>query len=128
MAGIGIKSRCMEYTLHGISISDPWFWLEDLDSAETRAWVEVQNQRTSAFLEVIPQREEIRQRITELWNYSRRSVPFDSANICDGTRTRSELVVATEAALPAAVRPQAAGFVDHALVQFARLGLLAAAG
>ena len=76
MAGIGIKSRCMEYTLHGISISDPWFWLEDLDSAETRAWVEVQNQRTSAFLEVIPQREEIRQRITELWNYSRRSVPF----------------------------------------------------
>jgi len=66
----------MEYTLHGLSISDPWFWLEDLDSAETRAWVESQNQRTFAFLEAIPQREEIRQRTTELWNYSRRSVPF----------------------------------------------------
>jgi prolyl oligopeptidase len=62
----------MEYTLHGLSISDPWFWLEDLDSAETRAWVETQNQRTFAFLEAIPQREEIRKRMTELWNYSRR--------------------------------------------------------
>ena len=76
MAGIGIKSRYMEYTLHGLSISDPWFWLEDLDSPETQAWVEKQNQRTAAFLESIPQREEIRARITELWNYSRRSVPF----------------------------------------------------
>jgi prolyl oligopeptidase len=66
----------MEYTLHGLSISDPWFWLEDLDSVETRAWVETQNQRTFGLLEAIPQREEIRQRITELWNYSRRSVPF----------------------------------------------------
>jgi prolyl oligopeptidase len=66
----------MEYTLHGLSISDPWFWLEDLDSAETRAWVETQNLRAFAFLEAIPQREEIRQRITELWNYPRRSVPF----------------------------------------------------
>jgi prolyl oligopeptidase len=66
----------MEYTLHGLSISDPWLWLEDLDSEETRAWVESQNRRTFAFLEAIPQREEIRQRITELWNYSRRSVPF----------------------------------------------------
>ena len=47
--------------------------------------------------------------------------------LLDGTRTRSDLVAATEAALPAAVRPQAVGFVDHALVQFARLGLLAAA-
>jgi hypothetical protein len=47
--------------------------------------------------------------------------------LLDGTRTRRELVAATEASLPAAVRPQAAGFVDHVLVQFARLGLLAAA-
>src|SRR3954464_12572491 len=39
-ARIGIKSRCMEYTLHGLSISDPWLWLEDLDSEETRMWVE----------------------------------------------------------------------------------------
>ncbi|HET9132029.1 MAG TPA: prolyl oligopeptidase family serine peptidase, partial [Terriglobia bacterium] len=71
----------MEYTLHGLSISDPWFWLEDLDSAETRAWVEKQNQRSAAFLESIPQREEIRQRITELWNYSRRSMPFKEGHL-----------------------------------------------
>jgi len=57
-------------------MSDPWLWLEDLDSPETRAWIEAQNRRTFAFLETIPQREQIRSRITELWNYSRRSLPF----------------------------------------------------
>jgi protein-L-isoaspartate O-methyltransferase len=46
--------------------------------------------------------------------------------LLDGTRDRKALVAATEAALPAAHRAQAAGFVDHALLQFARLGLLAA--
>jgi prolyl oligopeptidase len=66
----------MEFTLHGHTISDPWIRLEDLDSAETRAWIESQNQRTFAFLESIPQREEIRSRITELWNYPRCSQPF----------------------------------------------------
>jgi len=66
----------MEYTLHGQHISDPWRWLEDLDSPETRAWVEAQNARTFAFLETIPQREEIRSRITELWNYPRCGIPF----------------------------------------------------
>jgi len=76
MAGIGIKSRCMEYKLHGHPISDPWIWLEDLDSPETRAWVEDQNRRTFGFLETIPQRDEIRTRITELWNYPRCGLPF----------------------------------------------------
>jgi prolyl oligopeptidase len=76
MVRIGIKSRCMEYTLHGKHISDPWRWLEDLDSLETKEWVEMQNSRTSTFLESIPQREEIRSRVTELWNYPRNSIPF----------------------------------------------------
>ena len=66
----------MEYTLHGHRISDPWIWLEDLDSPETRKWVNAQNRRTFSFLETIPQREEIRRRISELWNYPRRSQPF----------------------------------------------------
>jgi prolyl oligopeptidase len=56
--------------------ADPWLWLEDLDSPQTRAWVTAQNERTFAFLERIPQRAEIHRRITELWNYPRCSVPF----------------------------------------------------
>ena len=77
MAIIGIKSRRMESILPEQKESaDPWLWLESLDSPQTRAWVTAQNERTSAFLERIPQRAEIHRRITELWNYPRCSVPF----------------------------------------------------
>ncbi|HEX6862151.1 MAG TPA: prolyl oligopeptidase family serine peptidase, partial [Thermoanaerobaculia bacterium] len=61
---------------HGVQVPDPYRWLEDPDSAETRAWVEAQNKVTSAYLEAIPEREAIRNRLTELWNYERFSVPF----------------------------------------------------
>jgi prolyl oligopeptidase len=57
-------------------LADPWRWLEDLDSPQTKAWVSAQNERTLAFLDGIPQRAEIRRRVTELWNYPRCGVPF----------------------------------------------------
>lgn len=61
---------------HGTTIADPYRWLEDANSAETKSWVEEQNKVTQAFLGTIPQREAIRKRLTELWNYERYSVPF----------------------------------------------------
>jgi prolyl oligopeptidase len=64
------------YELHGKEISDPYRWLEDLDSPETRRWIESQNERTFHFLDEIPQREVIRRRVTALWNYQRCGVPF----------------------------------------------------
>jgi len=59
----------------GTAVRDPYRWLEDTDSPETRAWVEAQNKVTSAFLEQIPERERIRKRLTELWNYERYGLP-----------------------------------------------------
>src|SRR5712671_3986789 len=108
MARIGIKSRCMEFTLHGKEISDPWRWLEVLDGPETRAWVESQNQRTFAFLETIPQREGIRRRITELWNYSRCSLPFKEGGryFCfrnDGLQNQSVLHVSDRLDAPSKI-------------------------
>jgi prolyl oligopeptidase len=60
---------------HGTRIADPYRWLEDLGSADTQAWTSAQNALTSSLLERIPQREPIRRRLTELWNYPRVSVP-----------------------------------------------------
>jgi prolyl oligopeptidase len=61
---------------HGVKVADPYRWLEDLDSQQTRDWVAAQNRLTSAYLAAIPEREPIRKRLTELWNYERYSVPM----------------------------------------------------
>jgi prolyl oligopeptidase len=61
---------------HGVSVPDPYRWLEDLDSPATRQWVQAQNQLTFSFLARIPQRKQVAQRLQELWNYERYSTPF----------------------------------------------------
>jgi prolyl oligopeptidase len=59
----------------GTKIADPYRWLEDLDSDETRQWVEAQNKVTFAWLAQVPTREAIRRRLTDLWNYERFGLP-----------------------------------------------------
>jgi prolyl oligopeptidase len=59
----------------GTKIADPYRWLEDPNSPETQDWVERQNEVTFAFLERIPARARIRERLTTLWNYERYGLP-----------------------------------------------------
>ena len=61
---------------HGTKVPDPYRWLEDPDSPETRAWIEAENKLTEEFLSRIPVRDKIRERLTELWNYPKYSAPF----------------------------------------------------
>ena len=61
---------------HGIEIKDPYRWLENPDSDKTQAWVSAQNEVTFGYLEQIPARETIKQRITELWDYEKFGTPF----------------------------------------------------
>ena len=61
---------------HGTKVADPYRWLEDPDSAETKAWVEAQNKLTSKYLDTIPQRAAIKSRLTELWDYEKFTTPF----------------------------------------------------
>jgi prolyl oligopeptidase len=61
---------------HGTKVADPYRWLEDDHAAATKEWVEAQNKVTFGYLEKIPQREKIKQRLTELWNYERYGLPF----------------------------------------------------
>ncbi|PKO97572.1 MAG: S9 family peptidase [Bacteroidetes bacterium HGW-Bacteroidetes-9] len=60
----------------GTKVADPYRWLEDDNSAETAKWVKAENKVTDAWLEKIPFREELRSRLTKLWNYPRYGVPF----------------------------------------------------
>ena len=64
---------------HGTKVADPYRWLEDPDSPETRAWVEAENKVTFAYLAKIPQREAIRKRLTKLWDYEKYGVPTTAA-------------------------------------------------
>ena len=61
---------------HGVSVADPYRWLEDDNSPETKAWVEAQNRVTFGYLERLPGRAALRARLEKLWNYERYGVPF----------------------------------------------------
>lgn len=63
-------------TYFGTKVPDPYRWLEDDLSEETAAWVKAQNKLTFGFLNQIPFRNEINNRLTELWNYEKVSAPF----------------------------------------------------
>src|SRR5882672_606175 len=61
---------------HGTRVPDPYRWLEDPDSPETRAWIEAQNRLTAAYLAQIPARDGILRRLTQLWDYPKFGAPF----------------------------------------------------
>ncbi len=64
---------------HGTNVADPYRWLEDPDSPESRAWIEAENRLTAAYLAEIPARARIRDRLTKLWNYPKYGTPFRKA-------------------------------------------------
>lgn len=65
---------------HGTPVADPYRWLENPDSEETKAWVEAQNKVTFGYLQEISTREKIKQRLTKLWDYEKYSLPFKEGN------------------------------------------------
>jgi prolyl oligopeptidase len=84
---------------HGTEVADPYRWLEDDNSAETKAWVEAQNYVTFGYLETLPLRVPLKTRLTALYNFERFGVPsrqggryFFQKN--DGLQNQSVLYVA----------------------------------
>ena len=84
---------------HGRQVADPYRWLEETDSPETRAWIEAENQLTFDYLKAIPARAAIHDRLTRLWNYEKYGIPtqrggrfFYSRN--DGLQNQSVIYVA----------------------------------
>lgn len=60
---------------HGTKIPDPYRWLEDVDSPDTKAWVQSQNEVTFHYLAQVASRPVIKERLTQLWNYERFGLP-----------------------------------------------------
>jgi prolyl oligopeptidase len=60
---------------HGVKVADPYRWLEDTDSADTHDWVEAENKVTFSYLDHLPYRGALRDRLLKLWNYERFTVP-----------------------------------------------------
>lgn len=64
----------------GTKVNDPYRWLEDDRSAETAAWVIAQNKVTNAYLDQIPFRNQLKERLEQLWNYEKTGAPFIEGN------------------------------------------------
>lgn len=62
-------------TYFGVPVPDPYRWLEALTAPETKEWVTAENAVTFGYLGQIPFRDNIRARLTALWNYERYGVP-----------------------------------------------------
>ena len=65
---------------HGVTVKDPYRWLEDPNSEETKAWIAAQNKVTGKYLASISAKEKIQQRLTQLWDYEKYGSPFKRSN------------------------------------------------
>jgi len=86
---------------HGTKVADPYRWLEDDYSDETKAWVIEQNKVTFSYLESIPFREKIKERFTQIFNYPKYGAPFKAGNKYyffknDGLQNQSVLYVKSD--------------------------------
>jgi len=61
---------------NGIKVEDPYRWLENDNSDDTRAWVQEENKTTFDYLSKIPYRDKIKKRVQEMWNYPKYGAPF----------------------------------------------------
>ena len=83
-------------TYFDVEVKDPYRWLEDDRSAETEAWVKAENVTTNLYLDKIPFREALKNRLSKLWNYEKVSAPFNEGDYTyfyknDGLQNQSVL-------------------------------------
>jgi prolyl oligopeptidase len=87
----------------GTKVTDPYRELENLDSEPTRKWIEAENKLTFDYLEKIPERKKINQKMTALWNYEKFTVPFHEGGryfFSKNTGLQNQNVVYTGTTLP----------------------------
>jgi len=72
------KTRTVDQVdvIHDVRVPDPYRWLEDDNAEDTKEWVKAENKVTFGYLEQIPERNQIKKRLTRLWNYEKYTTPF----------------------------------------------------
>jgi len=82
------EARRVDHTddYFGTSVADPYRWMEELESDDVVSWVEAQNAIAAPFLEGVPGHENIKERLTSLWNYERFGVPWKDGGLYFFTR------------------------------------------
>ena len=70
------KDDTVKDVYFGTTVNDPYRWLENDTSTETKDWVIAENKVTQSFLNQIPFRDKIRKQLQEVWNYETLSAPF----------------------------------------------------
>jgi prolyl oligopeptidase len=108
----------------GTQVADPYRWFEDLDSPETAAWVKAQNDISFPYLEAIPQRAVLIERLTALWDHERYGQPFKEGDKYfysrnDGLQNQDVLYVADSLDQPARVLLDPNGFSEDGTVSLA---------
>lgn len=93
-----VKQEIMD-DYHGTKVADPYRWLEDDNAPDTKAWVTAQNRVTFSYLDQIPERAKLRERLMKLWNFERYGIPFKQGERYfysknDGLQNQSVLYVA----------------------------------
>jgi len=63
-------------TYFGVKVHDPYRWLENDSLSDVAEWVKEENNTTNEYLSKIPFRNKIKERLTELYNYTKKSAPF----------------------------------------------------
>ncbi|HEX3548934.1 MAG TPA: prolyl oligopeptidase family serine peptidase [Candidatus Elarobacter sp.] len=92
----------------GRRVADPYRWLEDVDSQQTQRWIAEENALTESVLATVPNRAAIRARLTEVWDYERRSVPEKAGELYayfrnSGLQNQAVLYVTRDLAEPGRV-------------------------
>ena len=70
------EKKIVTDTYFGVKVEDPYRWLENDHSPQLKEWIEAQNKLTHSYLKQIPQREILKKRLEELWNYEKIGTPF----------------------------------------------------
>ena len=85
---------------HGVEVADPYRWLEDdvRESEDVKRWVDAQNEVTFAYLDGIPERDTIKSRLTELWDFERFGMPYKEGDryyfsYNDGLQNQNQIFV-----------------------------------